>query len=193
MPASTISIPECRRLIEAGKSLNILDVRTPAEFARVHAAGAHLMPLDELNPAAAATSRRDPDEAIYVICQSGSRAATARQRLETAGLPNILTIEGGTTAWEQAGLPVERGGGNVISLERQVRIGAGALVLLGAALTWLVHPAFLAIPAFVGAGLLFAGITGACGMAIILGKMPWNRRAPQIKGVGSLFKDSRPL
>ncbi|MGD0388541.1 MAG: rhodanese-like domain-containing protein [Tepidisphaeraceae bacterium] len=176
MSSNVISLAEFRRLMEGGKPLTVLDVRTPAEFARVHAVGARLMPLDQLDPAAVAAQRRDADEAIYVICQSGARAAKACQRLQEAGLAKVYNIEGGTAAWEKMGLPVERGQANVISLERQVRIVAGALVLLGVALAWTVHPAFIAIAAFVGAGLMFAGITDYCGMGMILCKMPWNRR-----------------
>ena len=176
MSSNVISLAEFRRLMESGKPLTILDVRTPAEFARVHALGARLMPLDQLDPAAVAAQRRDADEAIYVICQSGARAAKACQQLREAGVAHAYCIEGGTAAWEKMGLPVERGEANVISLERQVRIGAGALVLLGVALAWTFHPAFIAIAAFVGAGLVFAGVTDYCGMGMILGKMPWNRR-----------------
>ncbi len=178
MATNTIPLVECRRRIEDGLSLNIVDVRTPAEFARVHALGARLMPLDELDPSVVAAHRGSAADPIYVICHSGTRASKACQRLEEAGVAQVYCIEGGTAAWEKSGLPVERGGGNVISLERQVRIGAGSLVLLGAILAWRVHPAFLVIPAFVGAGLVFAGTTDYCGMAIILGKMPWNRRRP---------------
>ena len=174
-PIQTLPVEACRRLIESGKSLQIIDVRTPAEFGRVHAAGARLMPLDKLDPAALAAGRSDGDEPLYVICQSGGRAAKACEQLQRAGLTNIYSIQGGTAAWEQIGLPVERGSTNVISLERQVRIGAGALVLLGVVLAVMVHRAFLAIPAFVGAGLMFAGITDYCGMALLLGRMPWNR------------------
>ncbi|MGD0463107.1 MAG: rhodanese-like domain-containing protein [Tepidisphaeraceae bacterium] len=177
MSTNTIPLAECRRLIDSGQPIHILDVRTPAEFARVHALGARLMPLDELDPAAVAAQRRDADDPIYVICQSGGRAAKACQRLQEAGLAHVYFIQGGTAAWERMGLPVERGGGNVISLERQVRIGAGSLVLLGLALAWRIHWGFLAIPAFVGGGLVFAGITDYCGMALVLGKMPWNRRS----------------
>jgi rhodanese-related sulfurtransferase len=175
MSINTISIAEIRDLTDRGQPLNILDVRTPAEFAKVHAAGARSMPLNDLNPAAWLARRGDSREAIYVICQSGQRAARACQLLQEAGAAEVYCIEGGTAAWEKIGLPVERGGSAVISLERQVRIGAGALVLLGAVLTWTVHPGFLAVPAFVGAGLLFAGITDYCGMAMVLCKMPWNR------------------
>jgi len=111
-----------------------------------------------------------------VICQSGGRATQACQQLADAGVGPVFCIEGGTAAWERAGLPVERGPGKVISLERQVRIGAGSLVLIGALLAWAVHPLFIFLPAFVGAGLIFAGVTDYCGMGILLGKMPWNRR-----------------
>ena len=110
-----------------------------------------------------------------MICQSGGRAARACERFETAGFSNVFSIEGGTSAWEQAGLPIVRGTTGVIALERQVRIAAGALVLIGLALGWFVHPAFLGLSAFVGAGLVFAGVTDWCGMGLLLAKMPWNR------------------
>ena len=84
-------------------------------------------------------------------------------------------LEGGVTAWEQAGLPVKRGK-TVLSLERQVRVAAGLLVLTGVVLGFLVHPAFFGLAAFVGAGLTFAGLTDWCGMAMLLAKMPWNQR-----------------
>ena len=175
MSSNLVPLAELRTLMERGRPLHILDVRTPAEFARVHAVGARLLPLDELDPAAVAAERRDAQDSLYVICQSGGRAAKACQRLQEAGVVQVYSIEGGTSAWEKMGLPVERGGASIISLERQVRIGAGIFVLLGVALAWTVHPAFVAIAAFVGAGLVFAGITDYCGMAFVLGKMPWNR------------------
>jgi rhodanese-related sulfurtransferase len=177
MAINFITTTECKRLMETGQPLHILDVRTPVEFARIHAVGARLMPLDELDPAAVSSERGDSQEPILVICQSGGRAAKACERLQLSGLNQVYCIEGGTAAWEKMGLPVERGDTKVISLERQVRIGAGSLVLLGLALAWAIHPAFLAIPVIVGAGLVFAGITDYCGMAMVLGKMPRNKRA----------------
>jgi rhodanese-related sulfurtransferase len=131
MTANSISLAEFRNLMERGHPPTILDVRTPAEYSRLHASGAQLMPLDTLDPVAIAARHRASDDAIYVICQSGTRATKACQRLQDAGVAHAYCIEGGTAAWEQVGLPVVRGGGKVISLERQVRIGAGALVLLG--------------------------------------------------------------
>ena len=93
-------------------------------------------------------------------------------------MSGVYSIEGGTAAWEKMGLPVERGGSRVIALERQVRIAAGALVVLGVVLAWTIHRAFLALPGLVGAGLIFAGISDYCGMAMVLAKMPWNRLSP---------------
>jgi rhodanese-related sulfurtransferase len=175
MSCKTIAIADVRKLIESGKPLDILDVQTGPEFARVHARGARLVPLDQLNPAALATQRNGSNDPIYVICHSGSRAAKACQMLESEKILEAYCVEGGTVAWEKAGLPVERGTTKVISLERQVRIAAGSLVLLGVILAYAVHPWFLGLSAFVGAGLVFAGITDYCGMGMLLAKMPWNR------------------
>lgn len=177
MPVYDIPASECRRLIESGKTLDLLDVRTPAEFARMHARGARLVPLDELDPAAIAAQRGAIANPLYILCQSGGRAASACQRLIDAGLANVYRVEGGADAWEKAGLPIERGESGVISLERQVRIAAGAIVFAGSILAWRVHPAFCLIPAFVGAGLVFAGVSNSCGMGMLLAKMPWNRIA----------------
>ena len=154
----------------------LVDVRTPGEFARVHAAGAHSMPLDKLNAARIAAECKSSDGHIYVICHSGTRAAMACQQLLNAGIPDVAIVEGGMKAWEAAGLPIVTSSSGVISLERQVRIGAGSLVLLGCLLAWLVKPQFILLSAFIGAGLTFAGITDLCGMGILLGKLPWNTR-----------------
>ena len=175
MPTNTICLPDVKRLMEGGEPLNLIDVRTPAEFERVHAAGARLVPLDSLDPAAISACRKTPQTPIYVICHSGARASNACQRLEQAGVGPAYCIEGGTAAWEQMGLPVLRGSRKVISLERQVRIAAGLLILLGFALAWSVWRWFLILPVFIGTGLLFAGVTDYCGMGLLLGKMPWNR------------------
>ena len=98
------------------------------------------------------------------------------EKLEKEGFTDCQVVEGGTLGWAEAGLPVNRGTTKVISLERQVRIAAGLLVLTGVALGTWVHPGFYGISAFVGAGLTFAGITDWCGMAMLLAKMPWNQR-----------------
>jgi rhodanese-related sulfurtransferase len=88
---------------------------------------------------------------------------------------DVVNVEGGTLAWEAAGLPLVHGARKAISLERQVRIAAGFLVLVGAVLAMVVHPYFAGLSAFIGAGLMFSGITDTCGMAMVLARMPWNQ------------------
>jgi rhodanese-related sulfurtransferase len=164
------------RLAELAKQnpIELLDVRTPAEFGEVHISFARNVPLDRLDPKAALAGRTG-DEPVYVVCRSGSRGQKACEKIAAAGFPNVVNVVGGTLACVEAGLPVVRGR-KVMSLERQVRIAAGSLVLLGVGLGFL-HPAFFGLAGFVGAGLVFAGITDTCGMGMLLAKMPWNRRA----------------
>ena len=157
-----------------GKPVELLDVRTPAEFGEVHVAFARNVPLDRLDPKAV-FGGRSSDEPVYVVCRSGSRGQKACEAIAAAGFPHVVNVEGGTLACVDAGLPVVRGR-KVMSLERQVRIAAGSLVLVGVGLGF-VHPAFFGLSGFVGAGLVFAGITDTCGMGMLLAKMPWNRRA----------------
>lgn len=172
---STITPQELQKLRESGQPIELVDVRTPAEFREVHADLARLAPLDQLDPRAIMESRsRSQDAPLYLICRTGSRAKKAAEKFLAAGYTQIVLVEGGTLAWEQAGLPVIRGK-KTISLERQVRIAAGLLVFAGTLLGAFVHPSFLIIPGFVGAGLTFAGITDTCGMGMLLAKAPWNR------------------
>lgn len=158
---------------QAGKPFRLFDVRTPIEFAEVHAVGARNVPLDQLKVDDFVADPSGDDQPIYLICKSGGRAGKACEALIAAGAKNVFSVAGGTDAWVAAGLPVERKA--VMSLERQVRIAAGLLVLIGVALGLMVHPWFYAISAFVGAGLIFAGITNTCGMGLMLARMPWNR------------------
>lgn len=152
----------------------LLDVRTPAEFESAHAPHARNIPLDRLDPNSLPSIFQKDGIPIAVICQSSKRGKIACEKLTAAGW-KVVNVEGGMSAWEAAGLPVVRGR-KMISLERQVRIAAGFLVLSGVLLGWLVHPALFGISAFVGAGLMFAGITDYCGMGLLLAKMPWNQR-----------------
>ncbi|MEZ6066663.1 MAG: DUF2892 domain-containing protein [Planctomycetaceae bacterium] len=117
---------------------------------------------------------------MYVICKSGSRGSKACEQLAASGL-DVVNVDGGTEAWAAAGLPVVRGKASM-SLERQVRIAAGLLVLVGVTLAYLIHPAWMGLSAFVGAGLVFAGITDTCGMGLMLAKMPWNQVRGQVHG-----------
>ena len=135
------------------------------------------MPLDRLDPAALAkTEGFAKDRPIYILCQSGGRARQAAEKLEKDGFSQCCVVEGGTRAWAEAGLPVNRGTRKVIALERQVRIAAGSLVLVGVLLARFVHPDFIWLSAFIGAGLVFAGVTDWCGMGLLIARMPWNQR-----------------
>src|SRR6478672_5638807 len=165
---------ELAELCKEGKRIELIDVRTPVEYREVHVEIARNVPLDQLDALALMQARNgSANEPLYVICRSGSRGQQACEKFLKAGFSNVVNIEGGTMACVEAGLPVVRGK-KAISLERQVRIAAGLLVLLGAALSF-VHPAFIGLSAFVGAGLVFAGITDTCGMGMMLARMPWNQ------------------
>jgi rhodanese-related sulfurtransferase len=151
--------------------ISLIDVRTPAEFGGLHAKGAINYPIESLKLESIPFSK---DEEIHVICQSGGRSMKVCQKLEAAGFTNIVNVDGGTSAWHAAGLPVVEAK-KVMSLERQVRIAAGSLVVIGAIVGQFVHPGGFALSAFIGAGLVFAGMTDTCGMGMMIAKMPWNR------------------
>ena len=170
----SISAADFHELTKIRKQLLVVDVRTPAEYEEVHITCAQNRPLDRLQPEELVKSQADQTDPIYVLCKSGTRGKMACERISAAG-GNAINIEGGTEACVRAGVPVVRGK-KAISLERQVRIAAGALVLIGAVLGMTVHPYWAGLSAFVGAGLMFAGITDTCGMAMMLARMPWNRR-----------------
>jgi rhodanese-related sulfurtransferase len=163
---------------EAVKELNsamIIDVRSPAEFETVHVSSAINIPLESLNEDSlkvVAGSKK-----LMFICQSGTRGGKAAALASKFGLASS-NIKGGTSAWESAGLPVHRGMKSV-SLERQVRICAGALVALGTLGAIFYSTVFLTVPLFVGCGLVFAGLTDSCAMGMLLAKMPWNNKGPK--------------
>ena len=150
---------------------SFIDVRTPAEFRAVHAERAVNYPMESFDLEQFPLSK---DEEIHVICQSGGRSMKVCQKLEAAGFTKIVNVTGGTSAWQSAGLSVVEGK-KVMSLERQVRIAAGSLVVIGAVVGQFVHPVGYGLSAFIGAGLVFAGVTDTCGMGMVIAKMPWNR------------------
>jgi rhodanese-related sulfurtransferase len=171
----TIAPLDLAQLRSEGRARDLIDVRTPVEFAAVHAQDAISVPLDRLDPHAVLSRRADgPGEPLYLICKSGARATRACERFAAAGITNVVCVTGGTDAWEASGLPVVRSR-NIIPLERQALIGAGTLVLLGVSLGYLVHPLFFSICAVPGCGLILAGTTNICLMAMLLAKAPWNR------------------
>lgn len=168
-----VTVDELQARLAQGKDCQVVDVREFAEYDAEHIAGARLVPLSAFERQAGEIDR---DRTVYVVCRSGTRAARAAERLQHLGHPDVRILEGGLQAWVAAGHAVERGARRVWSLERQVRGVAGTLVLLGALLAWLVHPGFVALAAFVGAGLVFAAVTDTCGMGMVLARMPWNQR-----------------
>ena len=169
----TISPAELQKILAANSDVSVLDVRTPVEFAEVHVPPAKNIPLDELSPAALNLAK---DEPVYLLCRSGQRATKAAEKFSRAGFSQPVVVTGGTLAWIDANLPVARGAIKVISLERQVRIAAGAIVFTSVLLAHFVNLHFIWLSGFVGAGLVFAGITDFCGMGLLLAKMPWNKR-----------------
>jgi rhodanese-related sulfurtransferase len=173
---NSIAPRELCQQLSGGAEIELLDVRTPGEFDTAHVPGARLIPLDDLD-AAVFLKQHAPDKPIYVLCQSGGRARKAIEKFRRAGFENCVLVEGGTQAWMDAGLPLNRGKSKILPLMRQVQITVGAISAMGAVLALVVNPWFAVIPLATGCGLLFAGLTGFCGLALVLAKMSWNRAA----------------
>jgi len=150
-----------------------VDVRSASEFASGHVPGAVNIPMEQID------ARGDdlaPDLPIVLICQSGARARMVAEFLQPCG-KELAVLEGGTSAWIKAGYPVVVTAKTRWSLERQVRLGAGVLVLLGTVLALTVDFRWLFLAGSVGLGLSFAGLTDFCPMAILLATLPWNRES----------------
>ena len=155
----------------------LIDVREPDEYAREHIIGARLVPLSGFD---GADFSQDRDKAVVFHCASGSRTAGAASSILGKGFSEVYQLKGGLQAWARLGYPRHVDRKAPISIMRQVQITAGALILLGALLGWLLAPGWFLLSAFVGAGLVFAGVTGTCAMANLLVRMPWNQvRLPQ--------------
>ncbi len=150
----------------------LIDIREEDEFARRHIPGAVSRPLSRFE--AVALPEMAGTDVIFT-CRSGMRTAANADRLARPVGGNAYVLDGGLDAWARAGLPVEANRKAPLEMMRQVQIVAGSLVLTGVILGWLVSPYFFGVSAFVGAGLTFAGISGFCGMARLLGYLPWNR------------------
>ena len=166
---------EVADLLREQATVRLLDVRTAGEYEAVHIPGAYNVPLDSLNEHAREI-RDNVADPIVLVCQSGQRARKAEDALNAARLKNLHVLDGGVNGWVAAGLPVVRGP-KKISLERQVRIAAGALTAAGGLLGAFVNPLLGLLATVVGGGLVFAGLTDTCGMAMVLAKLPYNRAA----------------
>jgi rhodanese-related sulfurtransferase len=150
----------------------VLDVREYVEFATGHIEGARLAPLGEMERAAGSWPR---EQALVLVCKGGMRAERARQRLVAMGFADLSVLDGGMDRWQAEGRPVVTEIRQPWSMERQVRIAAGTLVLVTMALALTVSKLWLIGTTFVGSGLVFAGVSNICMMASVLGKLPWNR------------------
>ncbi|MGQ2991198.1 MAG: rhodanese family protein [Brevundimonas sp.] len=164
---------EVDRRLRANSAL-LVDIREPDEFVREHVAGAVHAPLSSFDTAA---SRLPDGREIIYTCRTGNRTGVNCARLAARTPGEAFVLDGGLEAWKAAGLATRKDASSPIELMRQVQMTAGGLILIGAALGLLVHPAFWGLSAFVGAGLFVAGATGFCGMARLLAVMPWNRKA----------------
>ena len=174
MTIPTISPAEAKVLLAQGAAL--IDIRERDEYARENIPEAHLLSLsaiengDRLGPF-------DPFDTVIFYCQSGTRTAQNAQKLAAAVEPaKVLLLEGGLNGWKKEGQEILADTTQPLPVMRQVQIVAGSLILAGVVLGYAVHPAFFLLSGFVGAGLLFAGISGFCGMARLLARMPWNHR-----------------
>jgi rhodanese-related sulfurtransferase len=173
MSLPSINATDARNLLDQGAVL--VDIREANERAREKIPGAFHMPLSSLDDADFALHQGRP---VIFHCKSGARTGANAPRLaaKLGGDWEAYVVEGGLDAWKKAGLPVATDRSQPIELQRQVQIVAGSITFIGTMLGLFVAPVYFIIPAFIGAGLVFAGVSGFCGMARVLMLAPWNRR-----------------
>lgn len=160
-----------RRMLDAGDAI-LIDIRESDEHAREHILGARLAPLSSLDQH---DFDRDRAKTAIFHCKSGMRTQANAARLLARGFASAYFLDGGIEAWKAAGLPVHANRRAPIDIMRQVLLTAGTIVLTGVLLGLFVNPLFFVLSGFMGAGLMFAGATGWCGLALLLKTMPWNR------------------
>jgi rhodanese-related sulfurtransferase len=166
-----ISAQDLKRRLDAGEAI-LIDIRETDEHAREHILGARLAPISAIDQH---DFDRDKDKVAIFHCKSGMRTQANAARLLSRGFKQAFYLEGGLEGWKAAGFPVHANRKAPIEIMRQVQITAGSLIVLGVALGALAHPGFYALSGIVGAGLVFAGASGWCGMAALLKAMPWNQ------------------
>jgi len=170
----TIPAKEFLELLAQDPELQVLDVRFEIEIRGQRLDGdVHYLSLGRMNLERVRAMIKDPAKPVYLICRTDNRSRQAAQILEEQGFKNAYVVEGGMAKCAALGGPVITA--PIMSLERQTRIGAGLLVLLGIGLGAAIDPLLYLLAVFVGAGLVFAGVTDCCGMAAFLAKAPWNR------------------
>ena len=175
-----ISAVEAARRVRSGDLM--LDVRTPGEFAAASVEGALLYPLQEfdLDKVREAVGGRG----VCVMCAAGVRAVKAAEMMCAGGMSKVYVVEGGMRAWEASGLPIRRGKGGVISVERQTRLVMGVMVVVGGLLGYFLNTAWLWLAVFVGAGMIYSALTNWCGLGLLIARMPWNSRGCDGDGQG---------
>ena len=173
MPIRTVDAATLKKWIDSGEAM-VVDVREPAEYAAEKIAGAQCLPVGTI-------SKKDlpaiQGKKLVIHCRSGKRGGTACEKLlaEDPDL-EIYNLEGGIAAWAEAGYDVKSSGRFFLPLDRQVQLTIGLCVLTASVFAYFVNPLFVIITGFFGAGLVFAGLTGTCGLAMAMAKMPWNQK-----------------
>jgi rhodanese-related sulfurtransferase len=172
MPIQMVDAGTLKRWMDNGEAV-VVDVREPAEHAAQKIDGATLLPLGSVNKTALPDAS---DKKLVIHCRSGKRSMNACEKL-LAEDPNlkIYNLEGGILAWVASGHEVASSGKFFLPLDRQVQLTIGLGVLIGSLLAYFINPLFFVLTGFFGAGLIFAGLSGFCGLAIIMAKMPWNQ------------------
>lgn len=167
-----MTVLELATRLKSTALVRLLDVRTRSEFENGHIHGAYNVPLEQLHEHS--QELRAASGPVVLICQSGRRAQQAEQLLQRAGMANVHVLDGGMNAWLNRGYDVRRVRARM-SLERQVRITAGAVVAIGAVGALTVSPLLAAVPLLIGGGLVFAGLSDTCAMGMLLARLPYNR------------------
>ncbi|MXO65485.1 DUF2892 domain-containing protein [Altererythrobacter endophyticus] len=168
MTLNRISPEKAEELCRNGAKL--VDIRGSDEHVRAHIPGSRNIPLDQLGPL-------EGDEPVIFHCRTGMRTGSNAEKLALCCNGNGYLLDGGIDRWKAEGMPVTEDRSQPLPIMRQVQITAGTLILIGVLLAAFVAPGFIWLSGFVGAGLLFAGLSGWCGMATLLSAMPWNRKA----------------
>jgi rhodanese-related sulfurtransferase len=174
MTIQTVDAKTLKTWLDAGEAV-LVDVREPAEYAAEHIAGSVLLPLSQFSADALPVFEH---KKLVVHCRKGGRGGTACERILAVKPDEVIyNLEGGLTAWSEAGLPLASLGGKCLPLDRQVQLTAGAMIFLISLLGFFLTPIFCLLAAAAGVGLMIAGLTGFCGLAVVMAKMPWNQKA----------------